>query len=70
MTTRSIEWTELTWNPTTGYDKVSAGCKFCYAEIHVAAFAGDGVVSIKKRRVGSGKASITTHFQNRRSAIR
>lgn len=27
-----IEWTELTWNPTTGCNKVSAGCKFCYAE--------------------------------------
>lgn len=27
-----IEWTEATWNPTTGCDKVSAGCKFCYAE--------------------------------------
>lgn len=27
-----IEWTELTWNPTTGCDKVSAGCRFCYAE--------------------------------------
>lgn len=33
MATSSIEWTELTWNPTTGCDKVSAGCKFCYAEI-------------------------------------
>jgi len=22
----------MTWNPTTGCDKVSAGCKFCYAE--------------------------------------
>jgi protein gp37 len=33
MATRStIEWTELTWNPVTGCDKVSAGCKFCYAE--------------------------------------
>jgi len=28
----TIEWTEQTWNPTTGCDKVSAGCKFCYAE--------------------------------------
>lgn len=28
-----IEWTERTWNPTTGCTKVSAGCKFCYAEI-------------------------------------
>ena len=33
MATSSIEWTELTWNPTTGCDKVSAGCKYCYAEI-------------------------------------
>lgn len=28
----SIEWTEATWNPVTGCDKVSSGCKFCYAE--------------------------------------
>lgn len=27
-----IEWTESTWNPLTGCDKVSAGCKHCYAE--------------------------------------
>lgn len=33
MAASSIEWTELTWNPTTGCDKLSAGCKFCYAEI-------------------------------------
>jgi protein gp37 len=28
----SIEWTELTWNPVTGCNKISSGCKFCYAE--------------------------------------
>jgi protein gp37 len=28
----SIEWTESTWNPITGCDKISPGCKFCYAE--------------------------------------
>lgn len=28
----SIEWTEATWNPTTGCTKISPGCKFCYAE--------------------------------------
>ncbi len=33
MATSSIEWTELTWNPTTGCDKISAGCKNCYAEV-------------------------------------
>ena len=28
----SIEWTNATWNPVTGCDKVSPGCKHCYAE--------------------------------------
>ncbi len=28
----SIEWTESTWNPVTGCNKVSPGCKNCYAE--------------------------------------
>jgi protein gp37 len=27
----SIEWTESTWNPTTGCDKISLGCDNCYA---------------------------------------
>ena len=27
-----IEWTDATWNPVTGCDKISPGCKFCYAE--------------------------------------
>ncbi|MEA3292452.1 MAG: phage Gp37/Gp68 family protein [Pseudomonadota bacterium] len=30
--TSKIEWTEKTWNPTTGCTKVSPGCKHCYAE--------------------------------------
>ena len=33
MAESSIEWTEMTWNPTTGCTKISAGCKFCYAEV-------------------------------------
>jgi protein gp37 len=33
MAQSNIEWTEMTWNPTTGCEKISAGCKFCYAEI-------------------------------------
>lgn len=32
MATSRIEWTEATWNPTTGCTKVSPGCKHCYAE--------------------------------------
>lgn len=27
----SIEWTEATWNPVTGCDRVSTGCDHCYA---------------------------------------
>lgn len=27
----AIEWTEATWNPTTGCDRLSAGCDNCYA---------------------------------------
>lgn len=28
----SIEWTEKTWNPTTGCTKISKECDNCYAE--------------------------------------
>jgi len=31
-TQSSIEWTEMTWNPTVGCTKISPGCKNCYAE--------------------------------------
>lgn len=27
----AIEWTEMTWNPVTGCDRVSPGCAHCYA---------------------------------------
>ena len=33
MASTKIEWTESTWNPITGCDKITSGCKFCYAEI-------------------------------------
>lgn len=31
-TQSKIEWTESTWNPVTGCNKISPGCKNCYAE--------------------------------------
>lgn len=31
MNTTAIEWTDVTWNPVTGCDRVSAGCDNCYA---------------------------------------
>lgn len=33
MSKTSIEWTEETWNPVTGCNKISPGCKHCYAEV-------------------------------------
>lgn len=42
MAKSSIEWTEMTWNPTTGCDKLSAGCKFCYAETMTKRLKGMG----------------------------
>lgn len=32
MDKTGIIWTEKTWNPISGCQKVSQGCKFCYAE--------------------------------------
>ncbi|MDG7047717.1 MAG: phage Gp37/Gp68 family protein [Nitrososphaerota archaeon] len=32
MNNTKIQWTEMSWNPVWGCDKVSPGCKFCYAE--------------------------------------
>lgn len=32
MKTTKIEWTERTWNPVTGCNKISDGCLHCYAE--------------------------------------
>lgn len=30
-TNTTIEWTQVTWNPVTGCDRVAAGCDHCYA---------------------------------------
>jgi protein gp37 len=40
----SIEWTEQTWNPTTGCDRISPGCTNCYA------------LTMAKRLKGMGQA--------------
>jgi protein gp37 len=42
--TTAIEWTDETWNPTTGCDRVSPGCDNCYA------------LTLAKRLKGMGQA--------------
>ncbi|GIK61613.1 MAG: phage Gp37/Gp68 family protein [Ignavibacteriota bacterium] len=43
MKTTKIEWTEKVWNPSIGCDKISAGCKFCYAEVFARRLKAIGV---------------------------
>jgi protein gp37 len=47
----SIEWTEATWNPVTGCDKISPGCKNCYAE------------TMAKRLKAMGQANYSNGFK-------
>ena len=47
MAQSSIEWTQMTWNPTTGCTKISAGCKYCYAEVMAKRLQAMGVEKYK-----------------------
>ncbi len=38
-----IEWTQATWNPVRGCQRVSEGCRNCYAEIVAKRFSGPGL---------------------------
>lgn len=40
-TNTGIEWTDRTWNPTTGCTKVSPGCTHCYAEVITKRFSNN-----------------------------
>jgi protein gp37 len=45
-----IEWTEVTWNPTTGCDRISAGCDHCYALTLAKTAEGDGAAEVPAGR--------------------
>lgn len=51
----TIEWTQETWNPTTGCDRVSVGCDHCYA------------LTLAKRLKGMGAAKYQTDGNPRTS---
>ncbi|MGW2861881.1 DUF5131 family protein [Streptomyces sp. NPDC001205] len=51
----NIEWTEQTWNPTTGCDRTSPGCDRCYA------------LTMAKRLKGMGQAKYQTDGDPRTS---
>ena len=58
MAQSNIEWTEMTWNPTTGCTKISAGCKFCYAEIMSKRLQAMGLPKYK------GGFQLATHYDS------
>lgn len=47
MKPSKIEWTESTWNPTTGCTKISSGCLNCYAEVMTRRLKAMGVDKYK-----------------------
>jgi protein gp37 len=47
----TIEWTDATWNPVRGCNKISPGCKHCYAE------------RMAKRLQAMGQASYRNGFE-------
>lgn len=53
----SIEWTEASWNPTTGCDRVSDGCLNCYA------------LTLSKRLKAMGAAKYQTDGDPRTSGL-
>ncbi len=55
MADTAIEWTDTTWNPTTGCDRVSPGCDNCYA------------LTMAKRLKGMGSAKYQTDGDPRTS---
>jgi len=64
MSRSRIEWTEVTWNPTTGCDWVSDGCDHCYALTLAKRLKGMG--SAKYQNDGDPRTSgpgfgVTTH---------
>ncbi len=56
MTQSAIEWTQMTWNPTTGCTKISTGCKYCYAEVMSSRLQAMGL-----RKYRDGFTKIRTH---------
>ncbi|MBK9560602.1 MAG: phage Gp37/Gp68 family protein [Candidatus Microthrix sp.] len=64
MAESSIEWTDATWNPTTGCDQTSPGCDNCYALTMAARLKAMGQAKYQvdggPRTSGSGFA-LTIH---------
>lgn len=56
MSKSLIEWTNQTWNVSTGCNKISQGCKFCYAEVLTKRLAAMG-----QQKYKNGFGQLTQH---------
>ncbi len=75
----TIEWTEHTWNPTTGCTKISPGCAHCYAEVMAKRLCAIGVrgyengfkLSLMPERLGQPvkRKKPTVYFVNSMSDV-
>lgn len=65
-TNSAIEWTEVTWNPVTGCDRVAEGCDNCYALALAKRLKAMGAAKYQKdgNPLTSGPGfAVTTHPQ-------
>lgn len=70
MSKTHIEWAEETWNPTTGCDKVSQGCKFCYAEILSRRLKAMGQIKYKNEfKLTTHKSELDRPYQWRKPRL-
>jgi protein gp37 len=70
MAQSSIEWTEMTWNPTTGCTKISAGCKHCYAEVMSKRLQAMGVEKYKDNfKIRTHPSALNTPYTWRSSKV-
>lgn len=59
-----IEWTDATWNPSLGCDKISPGCKNCYAIRSVHRMAGNPNAKIRAEKVKKPRISNKQMFDD------
>lgn len=70
MAQSNIEWTEMTWNPTTGCTKISQGCKFCYAEIMSRRLQSMGIEKYKDNfEVRTHNDALNTPYSWKKSKV-
>ncbi len=64
----NIEWTDTTWNPTTGCSRVSRGCENCYAMMMARRFdgMGTGYDDTTRRRKGKTDWTGVVHLHEER----